>query len=160
MLNRVILIGRLTRDPEMRSTGSGVSVVNFTLAVNRRFSRSGEGQQGEQTDFIDIVAWRQLAELCNQYLSKGRLVAVEGRLQVRKWQASDGTNRRSYEVVADNVQFLESRKAVEEAQSSGETATEATGTSFPPDEDYEDANDVFNKKELDESDSDDPLIEG
>ena len=103
MLNHIVLIGRLTRDPELRYTQSGVAKANFTLAVDRRFKNaSGE----RETDFINIVVWRQLAELCSNYLSKGKLAAVEGALQIRTYQAQDGTNRTIAEVVADNIQFL------------------------------------------------------
>ncbi len=103
-LNRVILIGRLTRDPEARTTTNGVAVTTFSLAVDRRF----KNQQGErETDFINVVAWRKTAELVNQYCNKGMKVCVDGSLQVRKYQAQDGTNRTVYEVVADNVQFLD-----------------------------------------------------
>lgn len=105
MLNKVILIGRLTRDPEMRYTAnSNVPVLRFTLAVDRRFST----QQGErQTDFIDIVCWRQLAETCNKYLRKGLLTAVSGSLQIRSYETPDGQKRKAAEVVADEVRFLE-----------------------------------------------------
>ncbi len=104
MLNKCILIGRLTADPEMRYTQSGIGVVNFRIAIDRNYkSASGE----KETDFINIVAWRKLAELVNQYLGKGRLVAVEGSLQMRRYQTKEGENRTAYEVVADNVQFLD-----------------------------------------------------
>lgn len=104
MLNRIVLIGRLTAEPEMRYTSNGIPVTTFTLAVQRDFPN----QQGErETDFIDIVAWRKLAELCANHLSKGRLTAVEGRLQIRSYKAQDGTTRRVAEVVADNVRFLD-----------------------------------------------------
>lgn len=104
MLNRVVLIGRLTADPQLRYTQNGTAVTTFTLAVQRNFAN----QQGErEADFIDIVAWRKLAELCANFLSKGRLTAVEGRLQIRSYEAQDGTRRRVAEVVADNVQFLD-----------------------------------------------------
>ena len=107
MLNRIILIGRLTRDPELRYVPSGQPVASFTLAVDRPFAN----QQGErQTDFIDIVAWRRLAEQVTQHLSKGRLVAVEGRLQIRSYETQDGQKRKAAEVVADAVRFLD-RKA-------------------------------------------------
>lgn len=110
MLNRVILIGRLTHDPELRYTPSGVAVASFSLAVNRPFTN----QQGErETDFIDIVVWRQLAETCAQYLRKGRLVAVEGRLQIRTFENQEGRRVKVAEVVADNVRFLESSAAVQ-----------------------------------------------
>lgn len=107
MLNRIILIGRLTRDPEMRYVPSGHPVASFSLAVDRPFAN----QQGErETDFIDIVAWRKLAEQVSQHLSKGRLVAVEGRLQIRSYETQDGQKRKVAEVVADAVRFLD-RKA-------------------------------------------------
>lgn len=105
MLNRVILIGRLTRDPELRYTPSGVAVTQFTLAVDRPFTN----QQGErEADFINIVTWRQLAETCANYLRKGRLTAVEGRIQVRNYDNNEGRRVYVTEVVADNVRFLES----------------------------------------------------
>ncbi|MDA8333516.1 MAG: single-stranded DNA-binding protein [Peptococcaceae bacterium] len=103
MLNRIILIGRLTRDPELRYTQSGTAVARMSLAVERDF-RNAAGEK--ETDFIDIVAWRKLAELCANHLGKGRLVAVEGRLQIRPWE-KDGVKHRSAEVVADGVQFLD-----------------------------------------------------
>lgn len=106
MLNRIVLIGRLTRDPELRYTQNGVAVASFTLAVNRNYKNA----QGEQeADFIDIVVWRGQAETCANHLSKGRLVAVEGRLQVRSYEASDGQRRKVAEVVADSVRFLEKK---------------------------------------------------
>ncbi|WP_274654915.1 single-stranded DNA-binding protein [Paenibacillus humicola] len=105
MLNRVILIGRLTRDPEMRYTPAGVAVTQFTIAVDRPFS----SQQGErEADFIPIVTWRQLAETCANYLRKGRLTAVEGRIQVRNYENNEGRRVYVTEVIADNVRFLES----------------------------------------------------
>lgn len=104
MLNRVILIGRLTRDPELRYTPSGVAVAQFTLAVDRPFTN----QAGErEADFIPIVTWRQLAETCANYLRKGRLAAVEGRIQVRSYDNMEGRRVYVTEVVADNVRFLE-----------------------------------------------------
>ncbi|HAH97200.1 MAG TPA: single-stranded DNA-binding protein [Firmicutes bacterium] len=104
MLNRIVLVGRLTRDPELRYTPNGVPVANFTLAVDRSYTN----QQGErQTDFIDIVVWRKLAELCGQYLGKGRLVALEGRLQIRSYETQEGQKRKVAEVVADNIRFLD-----------------------------------------------------
>lgn len=108
MLNRVILIGRLTRDPELRYTNSGVAVAQFTLAVDRPFTN----QQGErEADFIPIVTWRQLAENCANYLQKGRLAAVEGRIQVRNYENAEGRRVYVTEVIADNVRFLESASA-------------------------------------------------
>lgn len=106
MLNRVVLIGRLTRDPELRYTPYGVAVCTYTLAVDRPFS-NGQGER--EADFIPIVVWRQLAETCANYLRKGRLVAVEGRIQVRSY-TPEGSDQKRYvtEVVAENVRFLES----------------------------------------------------
>ncbi|BFH18101.1 single-stranded DNA-binding protein [Paenibacillus melissococcoides] len=107
MLNRVILIGRLTRDPELRYTPSGVAVTQFTLAVDRPFSN----QNGErEADFIPVVTWRQLAETCANYLRKGRLTAVEGRIQVRSYDNNEGKRVYVTEVIADNVRFLESNR--------------------------------------------------
>lgn len=105
MLNRVILIGRLTRDPELRYTPAGVAVTQFTLAVDRPFLNQ---QREREADFINIVTWRQLAETCANYLRKGRLTAVEGRIQTRNYENSEGRKVYVTEVVADNVRFLES----------------------------------------------------
>ena len=115
MLNRIILMGRLTRDPELRHTGSGTAVASFSLAVERDFRDKTSGQK--TTDFIDIVAWRQTGEFVSKYFTKGRMAVVEGRLQMRDWQDRDGNKRRSAEVVADNVYFADSRRDGE--QSSG-----------------------------------------
>ena len=102
-MNKITLIGNLTRDPEVRSTSSGVTVCTFTIAVNRRFAN----QSGErQTDFFRINAWRQLGDTCARYLSKGRKVAVIGELQARTYEAKDGTTRMSLDVSADEVEFL------------------------------------------------------
>jgi single-strand DNA-binding protein len=106
MLNRVILIGRLTRDPELRYTPAGVAVTQFTLAVDRPFTSSQSKER--EADFINIVTWRQLAETCANYLRKGRLTAVEGRMQVRNYDNNEGRKVYVTEVVADNVRFLES----------------------------------------------------
>jgi single-strand DNA-binding protein len=104
LLNKVILIGRLTRDPELRYTANGVAVATFTLAVDRPFVN----QQGQrEADFIRIVVWQKLAEICANNLGKGRLVAVEGRLQVRSYDTPEGQKRQVSEVVAENVRFLD-----------------------------------------------------
>ncbi len=104
MYNRIILIGRLTRDPELRYVPNGAPVASFTLAVDRPF----RDQQGNrETDFIDIVAWRKLAEQVSQYMTKGRMVAVEGRLQIRSYETQDGQRRKVAEVVADGIRFLD-----------------------------------------------------
>lgn len=100
MLNRVVLIGRLTRDPEMKYTPQGTAVATFSLAVNRKFNK-------EETDFIDVVAWKQAAEFVANYGTKGRLVAVEGRLQARTYETKEGQKRKVVEVVADDIKFLD-----------------------------------------------------
>ncbi|GIO32790.1 MULTISPECIES: single-stranded DNA-binding protein [Paenibacillus] len=107
MLNRVILIGRLTKDPELRYTPAGVAVTQFTLAVDRPFTSQG-GER--EADFIPVVTWRQLAETCANYLRKGRLTAVEGRIQVRNYENNEGRRVYVTEVIADNVRFLESSR--------------------------------------------------
>jgi single-strand DNA-binding protein len=116
MLNKVVLIGRLTRDPEVRTTANNISVATFTLAVDRSYTN----QQGErEADFIPIVVWRNLAETCGRYLTKGRLVAVSGRLQVRSYEGNDGQRRYVTEVVGDEVQFLERNPNTGNAPGSG-----------------------------------------
>ena len=107
MLNKAILIGRLTADPELRQTPNGITVTSFSIAVDRRFSRSG-GER--QTDFLDIVAWRQQAEFVCKYFQKGRLIGVEGSIQVRSYTDRDGNSRTAFEVVADNVYFGDSKR--------------------------------------------------
>ena len=108
MLNRIIIMGRLVRDPELRTTQSGVSVTSFTLAVDRDFKNRDSGEKS--TDFIDVVDWRQTAEFICKYFAKGRMAVAEGRLQIREWKDRDGNNRRSAEVVADNVYFGDSKR--------------------------------------------------
>lgn len=108
MLNKIILMGRLTRDPELRHTSNGVAVTSFSLAVDRDF----KGRDGErETDFIDVVAWRGAAEFVSKYFTKGRMAVVEGRLQMRDWTDRDGNKRRSFEVLADSVYFGDSKRA-------------------------------------------------
>ena len=107
MLNKIFLMGRLTRDPDLRKTKSGTPVASFSLAVDRDY----KGQSGErETDFIDIVAWRNTAEFVSSYFTKGRMAVVEGRLQVKDWKDQDGNSRRSWTVVADNVYFGDSKR--------------------------------------------------
>ena len=115
MLNRIIVMGRMTRDPELRRTNSGTAVASFTVAVDRDFkSQSGE----KETDFIDVVAWRNTAEFVSKYFSKGRMAVVEGRLQLRDWTDKDGNKRRTAEIVADSVYFGDSKRdGVDAAQS-------------------------------------------
>jgi single-strand DNA-binding protein len=150
MINKVILIGNLTRDPELRYTPNGVAVATFTLAVNRTFTN----QQGErEADFINIVAWRQLADLCANYLKKGRPVAVEGRLQSRSYTNNEGKKVYVTEVVAENVQFLGSR--------SGGEGDSGFGGDYKPSQkgNYEPFNDPFADagKPIDISDDDLPF---
>ena len=111
MLNHIVLMGRLTRDPELRKTQSGISVASFSLAVDRDFGSRENGEK--QTDFIDIVAWRSTAEFVSRYFTKGRMAVVSGRLQIRDWQDKEGNKRRSAEVVADNVYFGDSKRSSE-----------------------------------------------
>ena len=108
MLNHITVMGRLTRDPEMRTTQSGVSVVSFTVACDRDFGGRDGGER--QTDFIDCVAWRSTGEFVSKYFHKGSMIVVSGRLQSRKWLDRDGNNRTSWEINADNVYFGESRR--------------------------------------------------
>lgn len=109
MLNKIFLMGRITRDPELRHTGSGTAVASFTLAVDRDYkTQSGE----KETDFIDIVAWRSTAEFVSKFFTMGRMAVVEGRLQIRDWTDKDGGRRRSAEVVADNIYFGDSKRPV------------------------------------------------
>ena len=108
MLNHITIMGRLTRDPELRSTQSGVSVASFTVAVDRDFGGRDGGER--QTDFIDVSAWRQTGEFVSRYFHKGSMIVVAGRLQSRKWQDREGNNRTNWEIVAENVYFGESRR--------------------------------------------------
>ena len=108
MLNHIVIMGRLTRDPELRRTGSGIAVASFTLAVDRDFGKNENGER--ETDFIDCVAWRQTGEFVSKYFTKGRMAVVSGRLQIRSWNDKDGNKRRTAEVVADNVYFGDSKR--------------------------------------------------
>ena len=122
MLNKVFIMGRLTRDPELRRTQTGTAVASFTLAVDRDFKDKSTGER--TTDFIDVVAWRQTGEFVSRYFTKGRMAVVEGRLQMRDWTAKDGNKRRSAEVVADNVYFGDSKR---DAESAGSFSSGYTG---------------------------------
>lgn len=113
MLNHIVLMGRLVRDPELRRTGTGTSVTTFSIAVERDFGNRETGEK--ETDFIDIVTWRQTAEFVSKYFTKGRMAVVSGRLQIRTWTDKEGNKRRSAEVVADNVYFGDSRRDGENA---------------------------------------------
>ena len=117
MLNRCVFIGRLTREPELRYTPSGIAVTKFTIAVDRRY----KNKQGEkETDFIDIIVWRQLAEICANNLDKGRLVSVEGQLQIRSYEDKQSVKRKAAEIIAENVFFLDSKKNNDSGSSQGQ----------------------------------------
>ena len=117
MLNHITIMGRLTRDPELRRTGSGVAVASFTVAVDRDFGGRDGGEK--ETDFIDCVAWRQTGEFVSKYFTKGRMIVVSGRLQIRSWTDKDGNKRRTAEVVADNCYFGDSKRDSEGGSSFG-----------------------------------------
>lgn len=124
MLNKIFLMGRLTRDPELRKTASGTPVVSFSIAVDRDF----KGQDGEkETDFIEVVAWRSTAEFVSKYFTKGRMAVVSGRLQIRDWTDKDGGKRRSAEVVADSVYFGDSRRSNSDTAPAGDREFEELG---------------------------------
>ena len=145
MVNSVVLVGRLTADPEMRYTPNGVAVANFRLAVNRRPRRDQPAEE-RQADFIDIVTWRQTAEFCGNYLNKGALVSVEGRIQVRDWETQDGQRRRSVEVVAYSVQSLESRgerERREQRAAGGEAPTGSEAEAQPSEDEAPPPGDPF-----------------
>lgn len=122
MLNHIVLMGHLTRDPELRRTGTGIAVASFSIAVDRDFGSKETGEK--ETDFIDIVAWRNTAEFVSKYFTKGRMAVVSGRLQIRNWNDKDGNKRRSAEVVADNVYFGDSKR---DSESGG---SYASGSSY------------------------------
>lgn len=137
MLNHIVLMGRLTRDPELRRTQTGTAVASFSLAVERDFASRDGGER--QTDFIDIVAWRQTAEFVSKYFSKGRMAVVSGRLQLRDWTDKDGNKRRSAEVIADNIYFGDSKRDSASggdyappaySESAGGYTTPVTGSDF------------------------------
>ncbi len=132
MLNRVILIGRLAREPELRYTPNGTAVTRLVVAVDRPFTN----RQGErEADFIDVVVWQKQAETCANYLGKGRLVAVEGRLQIRSYDDSQGIRRRAAEVVADNVRFLDRPKEASGSEQPSTLAEGSLGEDIPFNED-------------------------
>lgn len=124
MLNHITIGGRLTRDPELRRTGSGTAVTSFSIACDRDFTNKESGER--ETDFVDIVAWRNTAEFVSKYFSKGRMAIISGRLQIRDWTDKEGNKRRSAEVLADSVYFGEAKK--------GDSYTQATPSA--PAQDY------------------------
>ena len=117
MLNHIVIMGRLTRDPELRRTGTGIAVASFSVAVDRDFGGRDGGER--ETDFIDCVAWRTTGEFVSKYFTKGSMIVVSGRLQIRNWTDKDGNKRRTAEVVADNVYFGESKRNAEGGSSYG-----------------------------------------
>ena len=129
MLNHIVLMGRLTRDPELRRTGTGIPVATFTLAVDRDFSANRETGEKE-TDFIDIVTWRNTAEFVSKYFAKGRMAVVSGRLQIRNWNDKDGNKRRTAEVVADHCYFGDSNPQGNQSNQGGYSAP-SSGYSAP-----------------------------
>ena len=129
MLNHIIVMGRLTRDPELRRTGSGVAVASFTVAVDRDFSPKDGGER--ETDFIDCVAWRQTGEFVSKYFTKGRMAVVSGRLQIRGWTDKDGNKRRTAEIVADKVYFGDSKRDGESGNSFGAAPASFGGYATP-----------------------------
>jgi single-strand DNA-binding protein len=129
MLNHITIMGRMTRDPELRRTGSGVAVASFTVAVDRDFGNSGE----KETDFIDCVAWRNTGEFVSKHFSKGSMIVVSGRLQIRSWTDKDNNKRRTAEIVAENVYFGDSNKKEPNA-GYHETAPAATSFSLLDDD--------------------------
>ncbi len=129
MLNYIAIMGRLTRDPELRRTGSGVAVTSFTVAVDRDFGKNENGEK--ETDFIDCVAWRQTGEFVSKYFTKGRMAVVSGRLQIRSWTDKDGNKRRTAEVIADNVYFGDSNKREGEGNAYAAPAPAFGGYSAP-----------------------------
>ena len=130
-LNKIMIIGNLGGDPEMRYTAQGVPVTNFRIAVNYRFNNAS-GERQEETQWFRVEAWRQLAELCNQYLTKGRRAYVEGRFRSREWQGNDGQTRTSNEIVADRILFLD-RAGGQEAPGGGADFDSGTAPEDPDD---------------------------
>ena len=122
MLNHITIMGRLTRDPELRRTGSGIAVTSFTIAVDRDYA--GKDSSERETDFIDCVAWRQTGEFVDKYFAKGRMAVVSGRLQIRSWKDKDEKTRRTAEVVADNVYFGDSKQDAPNANTGTQAATQ------------------------------------
>ena len=130
MLNHITIMGRLTRDPELRRTGSGIAVASFTVAVDRDFSSKDGGEK--ETDFIDCVAWRNTGEFVSKYFTKGRMIVVSGRLQIRNWNDKDGNKRRTAEVVADSCYFGDSKKDGDNSGGSyGSNSYNASGYGAP-----------------------------
>lgn len=133
MLNQITIMGRMTRDPELRRTGSGIAVTSFTLAVERDFSPKDGGER--ETDFIDVVCWRSTAEFVQKYFGKGSMAIASGRLQIRSYTDKDGNKRRAAEVLAENVYFGESKKS-DSYTGSYSTNASANNSSSAPAQDF------------------------
>ena len=129
MLNHIIVMGRLTRDPELRRTGSNIPVASFTVAVDRDFGKNDDGEK--EVDFIDCVAWRNTGEFVSKYFTKGRMIVVSGRLQIRNWTDKDGNKRRTAEIVADSCYFGDSKKDGEQQPQSSGNYQPPANTSYP-----------------------------
>lgn len=130
MVNHIIIMGRLARDPKLRHTQSGTAVASFTLAVDRDFKDKATGEKS--TDWIDVVAWRQTGEFVGRYFTKGRMAVVEGRLQVRDWTDKEGNKHRTAEVVADNVYFGDSKRDGDSGYQGGYSSGGYQARSSPP----------------------------
>lgn len=137
-LNRVTLIGRLTRDPELRYTPSGMAVASFSLANNKTYSSGGEKK--EQVSYFDCVAWSKMGEIITEYCKKGKQIAVEGRLQQRRWDDQDGNKKSKIEIVVENFQFLSGGKSTEEGEGGAPAANTSNQNNNPPDPAYHDDN--------------------
>ena len=140
MLNHITIMGRVTRDPELRRTGSGIAVTGFTLAVDRDFSGKDGGEK--ETDFIDCVAWRQTGEFVSKYFTKGRMIVVSGRLQMRSWTDKDGNKRRTAEVVAENVYFGDSKRSGDAGNTSSPAYGSYSAPAAQPVQDFTELDDV------------------
>ena len=139
MLNRIVIMGRLTRDPELRRTGSGIAVTSFTVAVDRDFAPKDGGER--ETDFIDCVAWRGTGEFVDKYFSKGSMAVVSGRLQIRQWTDKEGNKRRSAEILADNVYFGGSKKKSESNESEQASGGNEDAYSYAPQPEFAEMDD-------------------
>lgn len=136
MLNHIVIMGRLTRDPELRRTGSGTAVTNFRVAVDRDFAPKDGSER--KTDFIDCVAWRQTGEFISKHFTKGRMIVVEGRLEMREWEDKEGNKRTTAEIVVDNAYFGDSKKDDTGSYSGGDDSySNAAALPMPPASDYE-----------------------
>jgi len=135
-INKVILIGRLGRDPEVRYTPDGTAIANFSIATSEEWKDKGTGEKKERTEWHRIVAFRRLGEICGEYLSKGRQIYIEGRLQTRDWQDKDGNKRYTTEIVASQMQMLGSRDSYDSSGGSGSRKEEVpAGSEFPNSQD-------------------------